>query len=256
MAAAAPLLSVSIAGLVVLPYYIAQLKYAGEVAPSFKTVEATALQLAFSGFDLINGFSQAMRIGIGATEGRLNWGIIPALLVVIGLVTITLRQENSDRRQTRLFGRAAAIYLGYITITLGSSLVAAEMFYYGVPILGSMHIFQRYLIFGQLFFALMASCGVALFVRSATPTWRGILLSGGLVAWFGLSLWLTANRASIGAEVDVGRLLSELFISMVAVCVICIGRPRYAILGMALLSSVVSYQVSLMLTHCPLARSN
>lgn len=237
----APFVSLAIAGAVALPYYLAQWKYASEVAPSFKTLQATAFDLAFSGLDLVNGLSQSMRMGTAVVEGRLNWNLIPALLIILGMVAIALRSATLSNRQTQMFGFAAAIYVGFLSITLGTSLPTADMFYYGVPILGSMHIFQRYLAFGQIFFALAASGGIVLFTRSATPAWRGILLGTGLVGWFTISLWMAANRDSI-AQVEPGRLLSEMFVCLVAICLLSIAKARNAIIGIALLSAVVSVQ--------------
>ncbi|MGI4764841.1 MAG: hypothetical protein ACRYGP_07220 [Janthinobacterium lividum] len=225
----------------VAPYYIGQSLYAGQVAPAYRSVQAIAQELAFSGRDLLNALSESLHWGATVSEGHLIWGLIPAILVLVGLLSLASLRPTLRPTTARTFCFALVAYVAFLSIVLGRSLSTADMFYYAVPILGKMHAFQRYLLFGQVFLALAAAAGAQIFAERASPAWRTVAVAVAAVLALAVTVEVNAD-AALASVVDVGPFLTEVFLGFAAVAALAVGRSSRALVTVGVMSSLVSVQ--------------
>jgi hypothetical protein len=118
----------------------------------------------------------------------------------------------------------------FATFGLGS--IVPDIVYYVAPLVGNMHLYQRFLMFAQLPFAMAVAIAASFVVTMASPRQRAALLTVGLVLWLGLSFWIATSR-SADAIFDVGRFLPELFLMFLALTVLAIGRSSFAVAAVA-----------------------
>lgn len=234
-----PTASLALAGLVCAPYFAGQLAFKAVIAPTADDIDQVAHSLAFSGFDLLNGLSQFTDIHRAKTESTIAWGAIPVFLCAFGLDVLLWRSATIAPRLLRAAGAAALVYLVSLSTTLGTSLMTvADAFYYAVPILGKMHIFQRYLIFSQFFFAIVVAAMASIAVFHATPAMRRGAAYAGLAVWLGVTaaclIWPPQTPTFA-----VGELLTELFLVAVAAIAVAVAPPTAAFLTVSALCAVV-----------------
>ena len=230
-----PIAALLLGLVVVLPYYAAQLDYFSltVAAGAPKSLKAIAHDDTLSPTSVITGLSQYM-MGAPAVEGRFHWGLVPFLILVAGLAHAAAAPPAQTTHSRSVFAFTLPIHLGLMLITFGVGTILADAFYYGVPVLGTMHIYQRYLMFGQILIALAAATSADMFVSQATPRARVVMFTAGFVIWLGSSLalvWFTDAYKLVVVE----RILPELLLAFAAATALAIGRGPLAVAGLALL---------------------
>ena len=234
-----PTASLTLAGACVLPYYIAQLQFTSEAAPQYLSVQTIAHELAFSGRDFLAGLSQFIKAGVSThTEGRLNWGLIPSGIILAGLVLLALKGPAVPRRTANLFLVSLAVYLPFLLVSLGASVPASDMFYYGVPVLGRMHDYGRFLMFAQFFLAIAVVCAGQIIIEQTSDRGRALLVLGSVSLWL-LGTALIASSSEPDRLVTSGPFLVELFLLFATMACLAIWRSQAAIIPAAIMAALI-----------------
>lgn len=161
----------ALAALVVFPYYLALSEYHALVEIAQRSgaseLESIAHDLAESPVNIVRSLSNNLVFSGPQIETTIFFGLVPLSIFVIYLgnaaspTLIIGREGNEDKFYRALLRGSLLFYLGSLLIVFGSSSVASDLFYYFVPILGYMHIYQRYLLITQFFLVL----AIALMLR-------------------------------------------------------------------------------------------
>ena len=226
-----PAISLGIAGAVAAPIYIAEQLYHGIASVVPRDIDTTAFSGSFSGGDIVSAFSWILP-GATPTEGSLHWGLLPPAVLLIGLlILVDLRRGETRLRSLALW--SLAIFFCFVFVSFGRSSIGADILYISVPILGSMHLFQRYLMFGQIFFWLSFAISAQLFVFRARDSLRKIALILAFVIWLVASLILGLHPDA-SKLLNTGWLLTELLVFLVGFLVLCFGRSSVALAALAI----------------------
>jgi hypothetical protein len=238
-----PLVSLVLAGLVCLPYFFAQIKYKAIIAPTADDIDPVAHDLALSGHDLINGLSPFMDFHRTHFEEILVWGSLPIFLCIIGLDVLIKRKSAIRVRYLRACGASALIYLLVLLPTFGRGLLpAADAFYYLVPFMGRMHIFQRYLGFAQFFFAIAVSALATIAVVYASANAKRVAAFAGIAIWLGVSVAL--QIWPLPDATAVSEMLVEVFLMAMGSIALAATTPTAALLVISVLIAVVGLKVA------------
>ena len=234
-----PMLSIAIAIAVTLPYYIGQIGYFKKSVTTGGGLVEVAISLAFTGRDLFSAISQSIKIGMSPTEGRLVWGLIPIAIWLIGLAVLVTIRPTVSKRFFNLIAFGLAIYLSVLAITMGPSLPGADIFYYGVPIFGSMHVYQRFLLFAQIFLALSIAALSTVIVTHLSQYARLSLFIVSTVIYLSLTVVISLAPDSIDVIVSRHSFMIELFMLLIAVSLICLGRTQAVLVPIAVMCAIL-----------------
>jgi hypothetical protein len=238
----APLASMTLAAVVCLPYIVAQFQFKNIMSPTADDIDPVAHDLALKGFDAMNAFSQYLDFRRTHFEEILLWGLIPTFICLFGLTVLIKRRDEIKPRYLWACGVSAIVYLFVLLPTFGASLLpAADAFYYAVPILGRMHIFQRTLAFAQFFFAIMVSGMATITVTYASQNAKRASV------YVAVGIWLVASAALMiwsPSPTDVNGLLVELFLMVVAAVALAVGRLTPAIFVVSVLTAVIGLNLA------------
>lgn len=234
-----PASSLVLAVACVAPYYLAQLQFTAEAAPQYLSVKTIAHELAFSGQDFLGAFSQFINAGVSTyTEGRLNWGMIPSGIILTGLVVLALKGDAVPAPTAKLLLISLGAYLPLLLIALGASATASDMFYYGVPFLGRMHDYGRFLMFAQFFLALAIVSAGQIVIDQISSRGRAHLLLTVAAVWvLGTALITTSSQPD--RFVTSGPFLVELFLLFAAMASMAAWRSQAAIVPAAVMAALV-----------------
>jgi hypothetical protein len=241
-----PLASLILAGLVCLPFFFGQLKFKVIMAPTADDIDPVAHDLALSGYDLLNGLSPFLDFHRTHIEEILVWGSLPIFLCLFGLDVLIKRKSAIRARYLRACGASALIYLLVLLPTFGHGLLpATDAFYYFVPFMGRMHIFQRYLGFSQFFFAIMVSALATIAVVYASTNAKRVAAYAGIALWLGLSvalqIWAPAQPTDSNGN---SSMLIELFLVAMGGIALAAATPTTALLVVSMLIAVVGLKVA------------
>lgn len=231
--------SISIAAVVVAPYYIGQIDYFKKSVTTSRALIEVAHSLAFSGRDLFSAFSQSIKVGMTPTEGRLLWGLVPLSIWLVGLGVLVAYPERISLRVRRLIGFGLAIYLGVLSITMGTSLLMSDVFYYGVPVFGTMHAYQRFLLFAQIFFAAAVASLASVCVTYLSQKARTAGFAICTTIWIVVTILVSLGPNSIDTFVSREMFLVEMLLLQIAVTLFCLGRSQKILLPVSLLCAVL-----------------
>lgn len=238
-----PLASLFLAGLVCLPYFYGQVRFKAIMAPTADDIDPVTHDLAFSGYDLLNALSPYMEFRRTHFEAILVWGSLPIFLCIFGLDVLIKRKSAIRARYLRACGAAALVYLLVLLPTFGRALLpAADAFYYAVPFMGRMHIFQRYLAFAQFFFAIAVSGLATIAVAYASTNAKRVAAYAGIAIWLGVSVALQIWTPP--APTDVNALLVEVFLLAMGAVALAATTPTTALLIVSVLIAVVGLNVA------------
>lgn len=225
-----PAMSLAIAGIVVLPFYLGEEIY-HQIASSVPTdINTSAFSGSFNGTDLVSAFSWLLP-GATPTEGSLHWGLIPPLVLVLGLYVL-LGESTSFRRLRSLLSFSLGIFAIFLSICFGQASIFPDIFYTYVPILGTMHLFQRYLMFGQFFLWLPVAIAAQVFSNRASARFRQVCFLVIIALWL-ITTLIIALTPGLAKSVNVGWLLVEGMTFCVGAVILISGRGS---IGMAALA--------------------
>lgn len=227
-----PGLAIGLALLIALPFYLGQASFFVHAPGSPKSLAFIAHGDTFNGRDLL----AALASGIQRTslvEGRLFFGLVPTIVLAIGLLLIALNITVAPRRIVGSLGFSLGLFLFLVFISLGEDTIASDMFFYTAPMLGQMHLYQRYLMFGQLFMSFSVAIAAGYIIDVATARQRAWILGIGAVSWLVVSLWLSATEIPPKFVIP-NQLIAEMFLLLSALAIMAVGRTQFAIAMIAL----------------------
>lgn len=228
---ALPLVSLGIAVAVAAPLYLAEQRYHDIASTVPRDIDTTAFQGAFNGSDIVSAFSWLLPGGT-PTEGALHWGLLPPAILLAGLFVMLGDPSQVGRLRILILG-SLGLFFAFVFVTFGERTTGADMFYTLIPIFGSMHLFQRYLMFAQIFlwFAMVGSAQI--FTAHATVAQRQTVLIGAFGLWLVATLAIGLNPDA-GKFVNIGWLLPELLAFLCGVIILTFGRGSLSLVVLAL----------------------
>lgn len=233
---------------VILPYYLAAWEFHQLVEikawnyPS--TLPAVVDDLSEPAQFLLRGLTVALTFPGVSYEFTPFWGLVPVLIAILYFAWLPAPQDLSAVARRRgvdmaLLCGCAGIYLGCLLLIFGLDSALATVFYYFVPILGKMHIYQRFLVFAHFFFAVATALMLHFVVQDQR---RGLvkllLLALGVMAVVATQLAgkNIGTTGAIDSKVVVELLLAVIFL------LAFLNLPRRGIVAAAL---VLTFLVAL-----------
>ncbi len=146
-----------LASLIAAPYYLAVAKFhhLSEIANrGSDNIFEIAHQLTEVPQNLFRLLASNLAYPGPLYEFSLFWGLVPVLVFILylnragGVPSVRMPKE---RMHYHLMLFSLAIYTLFALAIFGVSSAVSDIFYYFVPILGSMHLYQRYQVLSQLF---------------------------------------------------------------------------------------------------------
>ena len=243
-----PVASLALVGLVCFPYFYAQLRFKSVMMATADDIDPVAHTLSLSAFDLLNGISQFLDVQRTHFEALLVWGAIPLFLGLVGFDVLVTSRDAVRRSLKTVIGLSALVYVVILLPMLGGSLLpATDIFYYAVPILGKMHIFQRYLIFTSFFFAIAVTGLAVVVVQHASEGIKRTAAYLAILIWIGVGVLFVVRPPA--PTTDTRSLLVELFLVAVTGIAIAVTHRTAALLVAAAFCAIVGlnpiYEVSL-----------
>jgi hypothetical protein len=174
-----------IAVLMVLPFYLAlfiNFKQASSVSTS---LFFSAHQLAVLPSDVLSSLTPLSSwVAKKPVESMFFWGLIP--LSILGLFVFSQKHSSKyqDSTSGRLFITAFLIYVLSLIIVFGVYLRVSDVFYYLFPFIGKMHIYQRYMLFTNFFFALLVALALQYITKENVVRYIKIALLISIIALF------------------------------------------------------------------------
>jgi len=142
-----------IASIVALPFYLAIVDFYHDAGSSLNLFGA-AHQLAEKPHQILRLFSPGL-VYIGTFyELNIAWGLIPVCIFALFLF-VTKGRDDFAAADFRLLQVSAVFYFIIMLSIFGDFSPLSDVFYHLLPGIGSMHIYQRYLIMFQLFLMLL-----------------------------------------------------------------------------------------------------
>lgn len=160
------LLPFAFASVIALPYLFSVYSFYQEtpaaVAPS---LFFSAHQMAEQPASLLRLISSRLSVPGPYFEFSLSWGLI-ALAIVTIFMFGTKTRETITSNEWLLFKVSTAIYFATVLAIYGEYSVASDLIYFFVPQVGTMHIYQRFLLPAHLLFAAMLALMLKAIVES------------------------------------------------------------------------------------------
>lgn len=159
--------------------------------------------IAYSAYDLAESPASFFRIFSGMitlpgpyTEFTLSWGWIVIAIIVCYIVGSRTTSALVSKSHTHLLASSWTIYLFFALIIYGSATALSALFYYFAPIVGFMHIYQRFLPIAQLFLMLGAAVMLSAVSNSNSKAAPKFLLAAYVIVAL-LMTWIVAGGVQI-----------------------------------------------------------
>ena len=145
-----------VAGSIVAAPYLLQVFFFLKASPSASrpSLFYSAHQLADMPQSILRALSYRFPVAGPFTEFSITWGFI-ALAVAVIFVFSSRAMDALSRREWTLLKAAGLIYFAIALSVFGQHSVVSDLVFYFIPQVGGMHIYQRFLLPGQLLFGVM-----------------------------------------------------------------------------------------------------
>ena len=145
-----------IVGSVVAAPYLVQVFFFLKASPSASrpSLFYSAHQLADMPQSILRALSYRFPIPGPFTEFSITWGFIALAVAAIFLFS-SRAMDSLSRREWTLLKAAGLIYFAIALSVFGQHSVVSDLVFYFIPQVGGMHIYQRFLLPGQLLFGVM-----------------------------------------------------------------------------------------------------
>ena len=145
-----------VVGSTVAAPYLLQVFFFLKASPSASrpSLFYSAHQLADLPQSILRALSYRLPIPGPFTEFSITWGFIALAVVTIFLFS-SRAMESLSRREWTLLKAAGLIYFAIALSVFGQHSVVSDLVFYFIPQVGGMHIYQRFLLPGQLLFGVM-----------------------------------------------------------------------------------------------------
>lgn len=224
----------SVGFLVVLPLYIAYLKY-NQIVPGLpNSVWQIAHDHAYNSIDIIRSLS------VGFQEGRpieewphITFGILPVALV---LLSFFLKCEINNGKTKRIVAVCCSITLFYYLLSFGALSGISDVFYYIAFGIGKMHYYGRFLISSSLLVCIVV--GYSLRYVSSVKFSKTFLytIQFFIVVLFSIAVSATVAIKSNDFKFNYNILAFEFFLLLIFLaCLNRISGPAIKILAIVLL---------------------
>jgi hypothetical protein len=215
----------AIATFVAAPYYIAVFdnNVHTDAYDALSSVFASAHQLAENPRTVLRAISEGISFTGPLYEQSLFIGILPLALLALALSNSwILRPDDSTARRSIIFNGLS--YGLFVLLMFGSFSVLSDMFFYLLPGIGKMHIYQRFLVFAQLSLAIVCGHILQLFLEQEPShrklSGRGGIIAGLLVVLVGAATFLNlqpSGQMNAAGSVNINdRLVFDLLVASLA----------------------------------------
>lgn len=206
------------ASIIVLPYLYSVFSFYQETPASVgPSLYFSAHQMAEQPASLLRLISTRLSVPGPYVEFSLSWGLISiavATIFVFGTRTIAAL----TREDWLIFKLAAFIYFASVLAIYGEYSVVSDLVYHLIPQVGTMHIYQRFLLPTHLFFAVM----VALMLKAIIEV-RPHVATRVMVAAYGVAslaaAYVVGRNPALSQEIGLNNyVVFELFVGFLFVC--------------------------------------
>lgn len=208
-----------IASLICAPLYLAMANFHATTSTSESSVFWSAHMLAEKPFQILRLISHYFSLSGSFYEQCIVWGILPLIIIILlffNIQKITLLKL----KEIRLLKISLCLYFILILSIFGEASVVSDLFYYLLPIIGKMHIYQRHLLSMHLFFVI----SLALFLKvillpkisnkTSTVSWARFLLLFIIITTVIASFYTAFKLHPEGTFAIQGGFIVELFLGI------------------------------------------
>ena len=218
-----------VVGSVVAAPYLLQVFFFLKASPSASrpSLFYSAHQMADMPQSILRALSYRFPIPGPFTEFSITWGFI-ALAVATIFVFSTRAMESLSRREWTLLKAAGLIYFAIALSVFGQHSVVSDLVFYFIPQVGGMHIYQRFLLPGQMLFGVMIALMLKAVIDSRPVVGLRIafLLFGS--AAFAVA-WYVSHHAQVANGVGLNNyVVFELLVAALAMVAILVPDRLFA----------------------------
>lgn len=147
--------------LLALPYYLAIQQYHKDTAgyAIHESVKMAAHDYSVAPQLLLQALSSGIVLNGSVDKYFVFLGLVPLAILVLFFARRRPPLFAASEKG-RLFLLAFSLFFVAATIIYGTSSVLSDLFYYFAPLVGAMHLYHRYLLLFQIFFALCVGLGL------------------------------------------------------------------------------------------------
>lgn len=220
---------VILSSIIVAPLYVAINEYFKTTEIFSRAEEAKVYAIAFRYSEVPMRLFRFVAANL-IYDGPLNencffMGLVPIFIVILYVAQYKSKESFGSRLafHRNLLSVSLVVYAVFFLIVFGQPTVLSDAFYYFVPIAGKMHIYQRFLLLSQLFFAISIGIMLSRIVRHKNKKIAKILL---LLVFLLLIIVAHAvgNYKSVGIVIREG-LVIELLYLFIFIFTLIIARP-------------------------------
>jgi hypothetical protein len=188
-----------IASIIVLPYmYSAYVFLKNSPSANTANIFYSAFQLSELPQSILRLFSINYPISGPFYEFTVYWGIVPCLILLVGIFCSRLDQKLS-LNEISIIKSSIVIYGLTVLSIYGTFSVVSSLVYYFIPQIGTMHIYQRFLMPANLCFFLITTIFLKLVIENKSVVGLRISLAfiGMLIVYFSISLSTQSEAVKI-----------------------------------------------------------
>lgn len=230
----------ALASAVVLSLYLAMFFYNKQVSGIPEGVWHSAHQMSFVSkdvFALMSRVFQASSPGTGIPFAILGF----APIFLLGLAFFQREKLAIDPAELRIISLSLLIFAFYLLLAFGRSSGLPDMFYFTVPILGSMHLYGRYLLVASFFFYLAVAISFKYLVNQRNILPVGRILAGIFLVMFFAEIYKqTSNPVWLNMELLIIELLMISFI-VISFSAQQIFYPTVVVIGVSFFIHAASF---------------
>jgi hypothetical protein len=224
----AALLPFVLASVVVTPYLL-EVFFFLKASPSASTASLfySAHQLAEVPQSILRALSYRAGIPGPFYEFSITWGLI-AIAVVALFVFSSRALDALTRREWTLLKIAAFVYAAIALSIFGQHSVVSDIVFYFIPQVGGMHIYQRFLLPGQLLFGVMIALMLKAVIDARPLLGLRIAFAFFAAATFAVAFYVlhhAAPAASIGLN---NYLVFELLLAALCMAALLVPDRTFA----------------------------
>jgi hypothetical protein len=224
----AAMLPFIVASMVAAPYLL-QVYLFLKASPSASRAALfySAHQLADMPQSILRALSYRLPIPGPFTEFSITWGFI-ALAVAMIFMFSPRAIGSLSRREWTLLKAAGVLYFVIALSVFGEHSVVSDLVFYFLPQVGGMHIYQRFLLPGQLLFGIMIAIMLKAIVDSRPQAGLRIALALFICSGGALALWLVYQPEFAGLAGINNYLVYELVIAALAIAALLVPDRTFA----------------------------
>jgi len=224
----AAMLPFVVASMVAAPYLL-QVFFFLKASPSASrpSLFYSAHQLADMPQSILRVLSYRFPVPGPFTEFSITWGFI-ALAVALIFLLSSRAADALSRREWTLLKAAGVIYFAIALSVFGEHSVVSDLVFYFIPQVGGMHIYQRFLLPGQLLFGVMIALMLKALVDSRPVVGLRIAFLA-FVAAAGAAAWCLIRQPESAGIVGVNNhLVFELLVAALAMAAMLVPDRTFA----------------------------